>query len=92
MIKKIKIEAYQVGLLFENRKLVKVLESGLHWVFGNKKVLIYDMNAVFQAPFELNILLENEVLASMLEIVAVSYTHLRAHETRIGISYGVVWV
>ncbi|MCP2027895.1 regulator of protease activity HflC (stomatin/prohibitin superfamily) [Flavobacterium sp. HSC-32F16] len=72
MIKRIKIEAYQVGLLFENRKLIKVLEEGLHWTFGNKNVLIYDMNAVFQAPFELNILLQNEVLASMLEVVEVA--------------------
>ena len=72
MIKRIKIEAYQVGLLFENRKLVAVLQEGLHWTFGNKNVLIYDMNAAFQAPFELNILLQNQDLASMLEVVEVA--------------------
>jgi len=72
MIKRIKIEAYQVGLLFENRKLVAVLQEGLHWTFGNKNVFIYDMNAAFQAPFELNILLQNQDLASMLEVVEVA--------------------
>jgi regulator of protease activity HflC (stomatin/prohibitin superfamily) len=72
MIKRIKIEAYQVGLVFENRKLVNVLEEGFHWVFGNKNVMIYDMSVPFQAPFEFNILLQNEVLASMLEIVTVA--------------------
>lgn len=72
MIKTIKIEAYQVGLVFENRKLINVLEAGLHWIFGNKNVMVYDMNATFQAPFELNILLKNEVLASMLDIVEVA--------------------
>jgi len=72
MIKRIKIEAYQVGLLFENRKLVAVLQEGLHWTFGNKNVLIYDMNAAFQAPFELNILLQHQDLASMLEVVEVA--------------------
>jgi len=72
MIERIKIEAYQVGLVFENRKLIKVAEEGFHWIFGNKNVMIYDMNTAFQAPFELNILLENEVLAAMLEIVAVA--------------------
>lgn len=72
MIKKVKIEAYQVGLVFENRKLVNVIEQGLHWIFGNKNVMIYDMNANFIAPFELNVLLENEMLASMLEVVAVA--------------------
>jgi regulator of protease activity HflC (stomatin/prohibitin superfamily) len=76
MIKRIKIEAYQVGLVFENRKLVNVLEEGLHWIFGNKNVMIYDMSATFQAPFELNILLEKEVLASMLEIVTVADTEI----------------
>jgi len=72
MIKRIKIEAYQVGLLFENRKLVAVLQEGLHWTFGNKNVFIYDMNVAFQAPFELNILLQNQDLASMLEVVEVA--------------------
>lgn len=72
MITRIKIEAYQVGLVFENRKLVNVLEEGLHWIFGNKNVMIYNTNESFQAPFELNILLQNEVLASMLEIVEVA--------------------
>lgn len=72
MIKRIKIEAYQVGLLFENRKLVAVLQEGLHWIFGNKNVMTYDMNAAFQAPFELNILLQNEDLVSMLDVVEVA--------------------
>ena len=72
MIKRIKIEAYQVGLLFENRKLVAVLQEGLHWTFGNKNVMVYDMNAAFQAPFELSILLQNQDLASMLEVVEVA--------------------
>ena len=72
MIKRIKIEAYQVGLVFENGKLVNVLEAGLHWIFGDKNVMTYHMNTAFQAPFELNILLENEKLASMLQIVEVA--------------------
>lgn len=79
MIKRIKIEGYQVGLVFENRKLVKVLEEGLYWIFGDKNVLIYDMNAVFHAPFELNILLQNEVLASMLEVVEVADNEIVLH-------------
>ena len=76
MIKRINIEAYQVGLVFENRKLVNVLEEGLHWIFGSKNVIIYDMSVQFQAPFELSILSQNEVLASMLEIVEVADTEI----------------
>ncbi|KRD12671.1 peptidase [Flavobacterium sp. Root901] len=79
MIKRIKIEGYQVGLVFENRKLVKVVEEGWYWIFGDKNVMIYDMNAIFHAPFELNILLQNEVLASMLEVVEVADNEIVLH-------------
>lgn len=72
MIKRIQIEAYQVGLVFENGKLTKVLQEGLHWIFGNKNVMLYDTVTAFKAPFELSVLLENQVLASMLQIVEVA--------------------
>ena len=57
MIKNVKINAYQVGLVFENRKLIKVLEEGAFWIFGNKEVKIYEKNQSFVPPIELNILL-----------------------------------
>lgn len=72
MIKNVKINAYQVGLVFENRKLVRVLEEGIFWIFGNKEVKIYEKNQSFVAPVELNILLQNQELASLLEIVEVA--------------------
>lgn len=71
-MKRIKINAYQVGLVFENRKLVTVLQEGTFWIFGNKDVMVYEMNQSFVAPVELNILLQNELLASMLEVVEVA--------------------
>ena len=71
MLKRIKIEAYQVGLVFQNRKLIEVLNEGTQWIFGDKNVMIYEMKQTFVVPVELNILLQNEVLASMLEIVEV---------------------
>lgn len=72
MIKNVKINAYQVGLVFENRKLIKVLEEGAFWIFGDKEVKIYEKNQSFVAPIELNILLENQELASLLEVVEVA--------------------
>jgi hypothetical protein len=72
MINRIKIEAYQVGLVFENRKLVNVLEAGKHWIFGDKKVTLHEMKNSFVAPYELNLLLENEKLSAMLEIVEIA--------------------
>lgn len=72
MIRKVRINAYQVGLVFENRKLVDVLEEGTAWVFGNKEVIVSEKKQTFLAPVELNILLQNETLASLLEVVEVA--------------------
>lgn len=72
MIKRINIKAYQVGLVFENRKLVSVLEAGNYWIFGDKSVMIYEMKSSFVAPIEINILLQNEKLASMLDVIEVA--------------------
>jgi hypothetical protein len=72
MIKKARINAYQVGLVFENKKLVKVLEEGVFWIFGNKEVMVFEKKQTFVAPIELNILLQNEALASLLEIVEIA--------------------
>ncbi|MBP4142221.1 slipin family protein [Flavobacterium sp. P4023] len=76
MINRITIDAYQVGLVFENRKLLNVLKEGKHWIFGDKKVIIHEMNFPFQTQYELNILLENEDLAAMLKVVEVSDTEI----------------
>lgn len=72
MIKRITIQAYQVGLVFEKRKLVEVLQEGNFWIFGNKEVQIFEMKQSFVAPVELSLLLQNEVLASLLEVVEVA--------------------
>ena len=71
MLKRIKIEAYQVGLVFQNRKLIEVLNEGTQWILGDKDVMVYEMKQSFVAPVELNLLLQNEVLASMLEVLEV---------------------
>jgi hypothetical protein len=71
MIKLITINAYQVGLVLERGKLVKILREGKYWILGNKEVSVFEMKQSFVAPIELNILLENSDLASMLEVVEV---------------------
>jgi archaellum component FlaF (FlaF/FlaG flagellin family) len=72
MFNRVKINAYQVGLVFENRKLVAVLQEGVYWLFGNKDVMIYEKRQPFTNAVELNILLQNETLASLLEVVEVA--------------------
>lgn len=72
MIQRITIDAYQVGLVFENRKLVNVIKEGSQWFFGNKQVMVFEKTIAFQSPFEFNILIQNEILAAMLEVIEVA--------------------
>ncbi|MGC4041783.1 MAG: slipin family protein [Flavobacterium sp.] len=72
MFNKVKINAYQVGLVFRNRKLIDVLQEGNYWFWANREVMVFEMKQAFVAPIELNILLQNETLASMLEVVEVA--------------------
>ena len=71
MIRNLKIKAYQVALVFKNRNLIEILKEGNYWIFGNKSIEIYEMKNQFLAKEDLNILLKNEELASMLELVEV---------------------
>jgi hypothetical protein len=72
MIQRITIDTYQVGLVFENRKLVNVITEGSQWVFGDKQVMVYEKTVAFQSPYEFNILIQNEALAAMLEVIEVA--------------------
>jgi regulator of protease activity HflC (stomatin/prohibitin superfamily) len=81
MITLITINAYQVGLVLERGKLVKVLTEGKYWIWGKKEVKIFEMKQSFVAPIELNILLKNEELASMLEVVEVGDNEIALYFT-----------
>nr|WP_294938403.1 slipin family protein [uncultured Flavobacterium sp.] len=72
MLQRVKINALQRGLVFKNRKLTEVLTEGPHWIFGNKQVVVYEMNQIFTSNIELNYLLQNTTLASMLKVVDVA--------------------
>ncbi len=71
MIKNVQIKAYETGLVFKNGNLIEILREGNFWVFGNKSVEVYDMKALFKTNNDLNLLLRNESLKSMLEVVEV---------------------
>ena len=70
-MKKVKINAYQVGLVFKNEEYQKVLLAGAYWFWKNEQVIIYDITKQFVAPIELNILLQDKVLADILQVVEV---------------------
>ncbi|MFC3160849.1 slipin family protein [Chryseobacterium arachidis] len=71
MIKNVQIKAYETGLVFRNGNLIEILREGNFWMFGNKSVEIYDMKSLFKSDTDLNLLLKNESLKSLLEIVEV---------------------
>ncbi|MCI3939026.1 slipin family protein [Chryseobacterium aahli] len=71
MFKNVQIKAYQIGLVFKNRNLIEILKEGNHWIFGNKSVEVHEMKNQFTTTEDLNLLLKNEGLNSMLEVVDV---------------------
>ncbi len=71
-MKQVKINAYQIGLVFKNGVYKKMLPAGNYWMWLNEEVMVYDITKPFYAPIELNILLQDAVLASALQIVEVS--------------------
>jgi hypothetical protein len=70
-MKKVKINAYQVGLVFKNGEYKRLLEKGNYWFWKNEKVYVYDLFQPFMAPVELNILLQDKELADALYVVEV---------------------
>lgn len=71
MFKNVQIKAYQVGLVFKNRNLIEILKEGNHWIFGNKSAEIHEMKNPFKTTEDLNLLLKNEGLNSMMEVIDV---------------------
>ncbi len=49
----------------------RMLTEGNYWFWGNESVKLYDITKAFNAPFELNILLQDETLAEALIVLDV---------------------
>jgi hypothetical protein len=70
-MKKVKINAYEVGLVFKNGEYQRMLSAGNYWFWSNEMVYVYDIMKPFAAPIELNILLQDKTLAGILHVVEV---------------------
>ena len=75
-MKKVKLNAWQVALVFKNGAYVRCLTEGIYWFWSNEKVYVYDMTQSFAAPVELNILLQDEKLSGLLDVVDVKEEEL----------------
>ena len=69
-MKRVKVNAYQVALVFKNGVYQQMLKEGNYWLW-NKEVYVYDLTKRFMAPIELNILLQDAALAEALHVVDV---------------------
>ncbi len=69
-MKQVKVNAYQVGLVFKNGTYQRMLKEGKYWLW-NETAIVYDLNKPFVAPIELNILLQDTMLADALHVVDV---------------------
>jgi len=69
-MKKIKVNAYQVALVFKKGVYQEMLKKGTYWLWG-KTAEVYDITKQFYAPIELNILLQDAALADALQVIEV---------------------
>ena len=70
-MKQVKINAYQIGLVFKNDVYQRFLKEGKYWFWEKVQVYIYDLTKPFVPLIELNILLQDKELADMLHVVEV---------------------
>lgn len=70
-MKRVRIYAYQVALVYKNGEYKKMLEPGIYWFWGNEQVMIYDVTVQFHASTDLNILLQDKELANALYVIEV---------------------
>jgi len=69
-MKWVKINAYEVGLVFKDGAYKRMLKEG-NYLIWNQEVVKYNLAAPFVAPVELNILLKDAELAEALYVVEV---------------------
>lgn len=75
-MKRVRINEGYVGLVFRNGDYKRVITAGVYWLGINDAVYIYNMARSFQPNVELELLLKDELLKSMLEIVDVKDTEI----------------
>ena len=70
-MKKVKLNEWQVGLVFKNEAYRQLLTAGTYWFWKGEAVYVHDITKQFVPPVELNILLQDKELAGILQVVEV---------------------
>ena len=71
-MKKVRINAGFVGLVFKRNNYNRVITEGSYWIGTSELVNVYDLSKAFYPAIDLNLLLKDEKLAALLTIVEVS--------------------
>ena len=69
-MKRVIVNACQVGLVFKKNEYRRMLKEGTYWLW-NEDAIVYDITKQFIPPVELNILLKDETLRNALIVVEV---------------------
>ena len=75
-MKRVRINAGKVGLVFKKGDYQRVITQGTHWVGLRNMVMVYGLTKAFVAPIALEILLQDQDLEAMLHIVEVKDAEL----------------
>ena len=78
-MKNIQVNAYEVALVFKKGVYQRMLKEGNYWFWKNETVNKYNITQPFVAPVELNILLQDAVLADALYVVDVKDNEIVLH-------------
>jgi len=78
-MKNVRVNAYQVALVFKRGVYQRMLKEGNYWFWKNERVNIYDITQPFIAPVELNILLQDAALADALHVIEVKDNEIVLH-------------
>jgi len=70
-MRKVKVNAYEIGLVFKNGAYKRMLKEGTYWFWEGENVIVYSLTQPFIAPVELNILLQDNEIAEALIVVEV---------------------
>lgn len=70
-MKRVIINPYQIGLVFNQGAYSRMLVPGTYWFAFNKDVKVYDITKPFTPAYDLDILLQDAALAEKLQLVEV---------------------
>lgn len=70
-MKRVRINAGKVGLIFKKGDYIRVITKGKHWVKFGQHVMVYDLTRQFFAPIAIEILLQDKTLETMLTLIEV---------------------